>query len=302
LTANNGSDSCIAGSVESDANNDGGVAARHRGKIIGADIKAADLAAAYRSIKSEYASLALDPASSTRWRPLSTHADGSEVSLLEHPDDPSCPYVRMTSVMPGTMQEVWDFLDLKNWETNMPKMDPFYESLSIMGEYKYGGIEMKLARKMTSRIVAFGKRDFTFVSVSDHPKNGAWVSGTVSVVTERIPREGGYVRAYQDSVAFYEAMDDDPETGLPRMKLTIVFRLDLNDSRPGGEGGFVPMWIYVKTVGATGMQSVQNMKRQLELLREEGRKSNDDGNGEKVEERACDGNWLARIRNGTRKC
>ena len=248
------------------------------------------LEAAYQSIKNEYAELALHPSSSTQWQLISSHADGSEVSLLEHPDDPSCPYVRMTSVMPATIEEVWDFLDLKNWATTMPKMDPFYEGLDVLGGYRYRGLDMKLARKTIKRLVTFGKRDFTFVSVSDNPRgDGAWVSGTVSVVTDRIPREKGYVRAYQDSIAFYESMSDDPETGEARMKLTIVFRLDLNDSRDGGEGGFVPMWIYVKTVGATGMASVQNMKRQLE-------------NGDWKGGATCDSNWLARIRNGTGKC
>ena len=108
----------------------------HRGKVIGANVKAADvrfiviifislvrsslmlpmfnhlaqmqqLAAAYEQIKSEYKSLALHRASNTNWQVLSSHSDGSEVSLLEHPTDPSCPYVRMTSVMPGTIQDVW---------------------------------------------------------------------------------------------------------------------------------------------------------------------------------------------------
>lgn len=178
----------------------------------------------------------------------------------------------------------------------MPKMDPFYEGLTVLGEYKHKGIEMKLARKTIKRLVTFGKRDFTFVSVSDNPArgDGVWVSGTVSVVTDQIPREKGYVRGYQDSIAFYEAIDNDNnKTGKPRMKLTIVFRLDMNDSRSGGNGGFVPMWIYIKTVGATGMASVQNMKRQLELIAEE--------RDNKTEE-TCDNNWLARIRNGTSKC
>ncbi|KAL7531371.1 hypothetical protein ACHAXR_004003, partial [Thalassiosira sp. AJA248-18] len=188
-----------------------------------------------------------------------------------------------------------DYLDLKNWETSMPKMDPFYEGVTVLGDYKHKGINMKLARKTIKRIGIFGKRDLTFVSVSDHPRgDGAWVSGTVSVTTEEIPRKKGYVRAYQDSIAFYEAMDDEEGgNGRPRMKLTICFRLDLNDSRSGGEGGFIPMWIYVKTVGATGMASVQNMKRQLELIAEK------EGNND---ETICDNNWLARIRNGTSKC
>jgi hypothetical protein len=158
-------------------------------------------------------------------------------------------------------------------------MDPFYEGLAVYGdEYEHGGVRMRLARKTMRRLVAFGKRDFAFVSASDRPPppsggdggGGAWVSGTVSVVTDAIPRAGGYVRAYQDSVAFYEAMDDDVSTGSPRMRLTIVFRIDLNDSTHGGGGGYVPMFVYVRTVGVTGMASVQNMKRLIAERRTEG--------------------------------
>ena len=156
---------------------------------------------------------------------------------------------------------------------------------------------MRLARKTIKRLAAFGKRDFAFVSVSDRPRSGggAWVSGTVSVVTDAIPRTRGYVRAYQDSVAFYEALDDDESTGAHRMRLTIVFRIDLNDSTDGGEGGYVPMFVYVRTVGATGMASVQNMKRLIaEAIRggscHDGVKSSDDDY------------WLKKIWNGKGKC
>ena len=96
----------------------------------------------------------------------------------------------------------------------------------------------------------------------------------------------GYVRAYQDSIAFYETMENTND-GKPQMKLTIVFRIDMNDTRDGGDGGFVPMWAYVKTVGTTGMKSVQNMKRQLELM------AKDRDNNSKSEK--CDRSWLARI-------
>ncbi|KAL7431243.1 hypothetical protein ACHAXH_006994 [Discostella pseudostelligera] len=93
---------------------------------------AVDLAAAYQSMKSEYASAVFaqqhsttttitSSASSTATsghsrQILSTHPDGSEVSLLEHPHDPYCPY---------------EFFELNIWETSMPKMDPFYEGLTI---------------------------------------------------------------------------------------------------------------------------------------------------------------------------
>jgi len=270
----------------------------HRGRVIdGGNVKASDLAQAYHAIKTEYANLAIHSSNSHNWQILSKHADGSTVSLLEHPTDVSCPYVRMTSIMPGSIQEVWNFLDLSNWESSMPKMDPFYEGLTIHGEYRHRGIHMKLARKTIKRLITFGKRDFTFVSVSDHPRgDGAWVSGTVSVVTDQIPRMNGYVRAYQDSIAFYESLENTKDTNQPQMKLTIVFRIDLNDTRDGGDGGFVPMWAYVKTVGTTGMASVQNMKRQLEIIANERESSSDDIS-------SCDNSWLARIRNGsTQKC
>ena len=260
---------------------------QHRGKVIGSRVTARDLAQAYHSIKQEYSNLALTK--NAKWKVLSTHSDGSEVSILKHKTDASCPYVRMTSIMPAAVQEVWDFLSLDNWPKTMPKMDPFYEGLTVLGDYKHKGIEMRLARKTLKRIVAFGKRDFTFVSVSDHPRgDGAWVSGTVSVVTDQIPRKKGYTRAFQDSIAFYEPVTDD--SGNPATKLTIVFRIDLNDSSDGGNGGFVPMWMYVKTVGSTGMLSVQNMKKQLILM-----------TAEKQADATCELNWVDRLINSS-KC
>lgn len=261
---------------------------QHRGKVIGSRVTGKDLAEAYQSIKEEYATLALTK--DAKWKVLSTHADGSEVSIMKHKTDPTCPYIRMTSIMPAAVNEVWDFLSLDDWSKTMPKMDPFYEGLTVLGDYTHKGIEMRLARKTLKRIVAFGKRDFTFVSVSDHPRgDGAWVSGTVSVVTDQIPRDKSYTRAFQDSIAFYEPVTD--EAGNPATKLTIVFRIDLNDSSDGGNGGFIPMFMYVKTVGSTGMLSVQNMKKQLLLMKAE----------QEVVDAKCELNWVDRLINSS-KC
>jgi len=282
--------SCAAATIEAEES-DSSSKISHRGKVVGANVKAAELAAIYHSIKSEYAALA-----STRpWQLLSSHADGSEVSLLQHPTDPSCPYVRMTAIMPGTVQDVWDYLDLNNWDTALPKIDPYYDGHEVFGDYEHRGLQMTLARKKTKRLVTFGKRDFTFLSVSERPRDGAWVSGTVSVATARMPKEQGYVRAYQDSVSYYEALEPDNNTGVSRMRMSMLFRLDLNEARSGRGGGHVPMWIYVKTAGTTAMASVQNMKRQLELHAKE------KGSSEK-DEKLCDKHWLNRIRKGTTKC
>ncbi len=188
-------------------------------------------------------------------------------------------------------------MDLDNWENSLPKIDPYYDGLSVLGKYKHGGLEMTLARKRTKRLVTFGKRDFTFLSVSEHLKNDqVRISGTVSVSSPRMSKERGYVRAYQDSMSYYESMDNDADTGRPRMRLTMVFRLDLNDSTEGGDGANVPMWVYVKTAGTSAMASVQNMKRLLEaqLIEKERVWSGD--------EKSCEKSWLKRVKNGTKKC
>jgi hypothetical protein len=45
--------------------------------------------------------------------------------------------------------------------------------------------------------------------------------------------------------------------------LTIVCRIDLNDSGEDGAGGFIPMWLYVKTIGHTAAASVNSMRQAL---------------------------------------
>jgi hypothetical protein len=169
-------------------------------------------------------------------------------------------------------------------------------------------IHMILARKRTKRILAFGKREFVFVSVTgDKPlDDGTWVSGTVSVelnetktendnegddenendtttATSLPYRNKSYTRAFQDSIAFYKPIPPSAGTtssssssssslsGGERTKLTIICRIDLNDSSSstsdgdggGGGGGCIPMWLYVKTIGITGARSVLNMRRAL---------------------------------------
>lgn len=128
---------------------------------------------------------------------------------------------------------------------------------------------MILVRKRTQRLLAFGKRDFSFLSVSDLPlSDGTWVSGTVSVETPDVPRESGYTRGFQDSIAFYKPVTS-PETGQEECHVTIICRIDLNDSTANGNGGFVPMWLYVKTVGVTGLKSVLKMSAALVEMKEE---------------------------------
>ena len=232
-----------------------------RGKVIGDTITADDLYNAYREIQSDYHAKAFS--SNQPWKVLNKK-DGVEVSILHDEDDVNCPMVRMKAVIPASVKHCWDFLQLDQWQKNMPKMDPFYEGVSIFGTYVKKGVEMVLARKRMKKLLAFGKRDFVFISVSDLPlKDGTWVSGSVSVVTPKIPRVQGYTRAYQDSIAFYKPLSKD------LTEVTIVCRIDLNDSAADGSGGKIPMWLYVKTIGATGARSVISMRRALAEEEEE---------------------------------
>jgi hypothetical protein len=226
-----------------------------RGKVIGSAVAADDLYKAYKEIQQDYHEKAFSP--NQPWKILN-QKDGVEIAMLQHASDPTCPYVRMTAVMPTSVQHCWNFLKLDHWDETMPKMDPFYEGVSILGNYVKRGVGMVLARKRTKRILAFGKRDFLFISVSDLPlQDGTWVSGSVSVVTSQYPRQEGYTRAFQDSIAFYKPL------GKHKSKITIVCRIDLNDSSHGGSGGNIPMWLYVKTIGASGAHSVMSMRRVL---------------------------------------
>ena len=228
-----------------------------RGKHLGHVITPQDLHRAYREIQEDYHAKAFD---SNGWMLLNAK-DGIEISMLHHSSDPDCPYVKMTSIMPVSPQDCWNFLSLSNWDKTMPHMDPFYEGVSVYKTHYHRGVSMTLARKRTKRLLALGKRDFLFVSVADLPqKDGTLVSGTVSVIAPHLaPRQKGYTRAFQDSVAFYKPLDAGSKT-----ELTIICRIDLNDSGPDGEGGFMPMWLYVKTIGATGARSVLSMRNYLE--------------------------------------
>jgi len=264
---------------------------KRRGKVLEEPFDEHDLLKAYEEIKSEYHQKAFQEELSDDWKLLTTmkpdkNCDDDEIiqiSMLEHPSDPLCPYVKMETVMPLSLEECWNFLSLDKWDETMPKMDPFYEGLDIYVEYSIPmnetettisdaelAVKMILARKRTKRILAFGKREFVFVSVEDIPlKDGTWVSGTVSVEVPESDKETStsnglpslkrnkqYTRAFQDSIAFYKPLSDK------RTRLTIVCRIDLNDSS-GSSGGCIPMWLYVKTIGITGAKSVMSMRKCL---------------------------------------
>ena len=84
------------------------------------------------------------------------------------------------------------------------------------------------------------------------------------------PRVKGYTRAYQNSIAFYEELKpksssdpSDTEHSEIHTKVTVIGKMDLNDSSEDGIGGNIPMWLYIKTVGRTGVYFCRNMRKEL---------------------------------------
>lgn len=269
-----------------------------RGQTIRGDVNAQELYRAYESIRDEYRAKAFhcdhergvptvggmtSDECHGKWRTLKA-TDGIEVSMMDHPTDPGVPYVRMSGVLEASVGDVWSYTGLDNWDQSMATADPFYEGLDVAGTYVLSDdnhaakrrrrkpttnnvlsapperVEIVLARKRTTRILTFGKRDFTFVQVSDLPReeDGVWTSGTVSVATDVMPRVEGYTRGFQDSVSFYEPLAEE------RTRITVVFRYDLNDNDAAkGTGGAVPMWLYVKNVGHIATMAIRNMRKEV---------------------------------------
>jgi hypothetical protein len=140
-----------------------------RGKVLEKEFNEYDLLRAYREIQSEYRNKAFgdeyysnndgegeETSSSSsqqqqqqqqqQWKVLTTmdpnknnkkynnDNDNNDdeiirVSMLEHPSDPLCPYVKMEAIIPKSVEKCWNFLSLDKWDETMPKMDPFYEGL-----------------------------------------------------------------------------------------------------------------------------------------------------------------------------
>lgn len=45
--------------------------------------------------------------------------------------------------------------------------------------------------------------------------------------------------------------------------MTILYRLDLNDSGKGGSGGAIPMWFYVRNIGRIAAMAVERMRKAM---------------------------------------
>ena len=147
-----------------------------RGKVLEKQFNEHDLLRAYREIQSEYRNKAFgdeyysnnndgeeeeEKSSSSsssssqqqqqQWKVLTTmnpnknkkntNDDNDDeiirVSMLEHPSDPLCPYVKMEAIIPKSVEKCWNFLSLDKWDETMPTMDPFYEGLGTYVEVTF---------------------------------------------------------------------------------------------------------------------------------------------------------------------
>lgn len=188
--------------IKRKGNHDSQASAPDRGVPLPISMDPEDLYDIYRKVYEQYTENALK---STDWKIL-YDKDNITISMLPNEADRDCPYVKMELYIPAMAKTCWDFLDVRFWDLNMPKMDAFYEGSTIHSEYNVpsNNATIYLCRKCLKRLFAFGKRDMVFLSINDVPQNDTLISGTVSVITNDLPREKGYIRAYQDSISFYK--------------------------------------------------------------------------------------------------
>jgi hypothetical protein len=234
----------------------------YRGKVIEAGDSNENIYQYYEEKLREYRDIAFS--TSADWKILKRTADGIEISTLVVGDDQDCPYVRMRATMPVSAEKLHNFMSFANWKTFMPIINPFYHGMSVVKELNVQKARMIMARKLSTSILGFGKRDFSLLSVtSDHGQreDGVLVSGTISVIIpQQIPRYNGFTRAFQDMVCFYKPTGRNSNAN-DTTELTIMLRTDLNDSADGGTGGAVPMWLVVKTLGIAGTKAMQGLRK-----------------------------------------
>lgn len=236
----------------------------YRGKVIEDVDTSEEIYQLYQDKLKEYQDKAFS--GSIGWKTLKKTNDEIEISILPSDDDRDCPYIRMRATMPTTALKLQSFMSFKNWKTFMPLINPFYQGMSVVKEYSTETARMVMARKLSTRILGFGRRDFSLLSIVEDqnaPKrdDGVLVSGSISVIAPgHIPRYQGFTRAYQDMVCFYKAVDSNSE-GQDQTELTIILRTDLNDSTDGGSGGHVPMWVVAKTLGLAGSKAMKGLRK-----------------------------------------
>lgn len=84
-----------------------------RGKQISKHVTAEELHEAYEELKIEYNERVFGSTSASAWSLLKESPDQTvQVSLLTHPSDPSCPYVKIQAILPGTISDTWSYLSL----------------------------------------------------------------------------------------------------------------------------------------------------------------------------------------------
>lgn len=234
----------------------------YRGKVIQDGESNEEIYRQYQDKLQEYREMAFSTKSD--WNVLKRTKDGIEIATFSPGDDKDCPYIRMRATMPTSASSLYNFMSFANWKIFMPIINPFYHGINVENEFMVQGKKLILARKRSTSILGFGRRDFSLLAViSDvgSRDDETLVSGTISVIAPQlIPRYPGFTRAFQDMVCFYKPVGRHSD-GTHQTELTIMLRTDLNDSTQDGAGGAVPMWLVVKTLGIAGSKAMQGLRK-----------------------------------------
>lgn len=177
-------------------------------------------------------------------------------------------FLKTTTHIGAESQKVFSKFQWNNFHKTQKAIDPFFENAETIAMLD----NIRLLRKTTKRPLIFPKREFILGSVDLKQRNtisvtdrrtstvtviprGTLISALVSIkidessfntITERGEQ---FVLAYQDFMSWY----------IPEQygtKLIVIMRVDL--------GKDIPRWIFLTTIAATGIWSVNALKKLLE--------------------------------------
>ena len=204
--------------------------------------------------------------------------DSVIIERMDASDGQWPPYLKTSALLEGTPAEVKALFEWENFHDTQVTIDNFYEGSEVIFDVNP---RTRLIRKTSKRPVVYPKRSMTLALVQGEQRRannmvrqsfgygyGTLPKGTPTTTMVNViptddvykastpPAESGYVRAYQDFVAWYRPRTTrrgDVVEGWT--ELTIVMRVDM--------GRDIPHWLFLFMVGVTGVSS---MKALAELL------------------------------------
>lgn len=201
-------------------------------------------------------------------------------------------FIKTTAIIHNKPSDLYDIFRWTNFDATQRAIDPFYESSSSVRLYDNNNHQhtTRLIYKTTKRPLFYPKRLFTLSALDRVEKKDIVVSKSINGLKTKLPATSNsnsksnkatnretyiipagtlvsslinvnikddkpiykldqYVHAYQDFVAWFLPNDDDAAS----TKLMIVMKVDL--------GADIPRWAFLATVAATGVNSMQKMKK-----------------------------------------